>query len=742
MKVETPDSARTIDHADDRSSDYGDLAPSTSLITRSTANALVIKDEDVFFLTDTDGTVPLEKGHGFGLYYHDCRYLNGYELRLAGRKPESLVWSAEQGFMATLGLSNPDMMLEDGRLLHRHSAEIRWSRVLDSNRLALFDSITFNNLKFERIDFKVSLTFQSQFEDIFAIRGLLPQKHGRLHEPSWNKSALRFFYEGTDKLYRSLSVRFSLSPLQVSGTRAYFHLELGPKESKTILLSLAISESEDMAVSSTKPRRLNPAAMQSAMERAHEASDKDRARITTDSLMLNRILDRSMRDLRILKSHNRKVEYFAAGIPWFAALFGRDSIITALQTLAYSPGVAEQTIRLLASYQGQKRDAWRDEEPGKILHELRLGEMARNGEIPHTPYYGSVDSTPLFLVLVGQHARWTGDLTIFNQLRSNIEMALDWISQYGDSDRDGYVEYIGRSEKGLANQGWKDSGDAIVNRDGSLATPPIALVEVQGYVYQAKMLMAELYKRAGESKRADALLAEADKLKRRFNKDYWLKEGFYALALQDGGRTAAVLSSNAGHALWSGIAEQEKAARVAERLMGEDMFSGWGIRTLSERELYYNPLGYHLGTVWPHDNSLVAAGMRRYGFDDMALRVFSGLFEAAMHFHEHRLPELFGGFRREDYSVPAVYPVTCQPQAWAAGSIPYLMKALLGLEPEAFEGRLRVARPILPDFVRQVDIVGLRVGQSRIDLRFERSAASVAVKVLSREGHLDVDVET
>lgn len=742
MKVETTDSKTILLQSDERSSDYGDLIPGASTITRSTAHALVIKDEDIFFLSDPDGTVPIEKGHGFGLYYHDCRYLNGYELRLAGRKPESLVWTAEHGFTATLGLSNPDMILEDGRLLHRHSTEIKWSRAVDSSRLALFDSIAFNNLKSERIDFKVSMTFQAEFEDIFAIRGLLPQKQGKLHPPLWSKDALRFLYEGTDGLYRSLSVRFSMLPLQVNGTRAYFHLDLQPKEKKTILLSLAILESPNKSVSSTRPRRFKLSDVEAVLERAEESSVANNARIITDSLMLNKVLNRSMLDLRILKSHNRKVEYFAAGIPWFAALFGRDSIITALQTLAYNPKIAEQTIRLLASYQGQKLDEWREEEPGKILHELRLGEMARNGEIPHTPYYGSIDSTPLFLVLIGEHARWTGDLALFSQLRNNIEMALDWISAYGDFNRDGYVEYVGRSEKGLSNQGWKDSGDAVVNSDGSMATPPIAMVEVQGYVYQAKMLMADLYRRAGEPDRAEQLITEAAELKRRFNKDYWLDEGFYALALQEGGRLADVLSSNAGHALWSGIAEPEKARLTAEHLMREDMFNGWGIRTLSGHALNFNPLGYHLGTVWPHDNSLIAAGMRRYGLDDLVLRVFGGIFEAAMHFDQNRLPELFGGFQKKDYGVPVVYPVTCQPQAWAAGSMPYLMTALLGLEPEAFEQRLRVVRPILPDFLRQIDVERLRVGQSQIDLRFERSCEDVKVEVLKLEGRLDLTIET
>ena len=402
---------------------------------------------------------------------------------------------------------------------------------------------------------------------------------------------------------------------------------------------------------------------------------------------------------------------------------------------------AAGTLRLLARYQAAQFDDWRDAEPGKILHELRVGELARRGEIPHTPYYGTVDATPLLLILIGRHAAWTGDLALFDALRGNIELALDWISSYGDIDGDGYIEYHGRTEKGLSNQGWKDSADAIVNSDGSLAAPPIALVEVQAYVYQAKMAIAELYHRAGEEDRARELRRQAEELKARFNIDFWVEEGYYALALQKDNRPVEVLSSNAGHALWTGIADKEKARQTAEMLMGEDMFNGWGIRTLSSRERQYNPLGYHLGTVWPHDNSIIVAGLRRYGFDDAALRIFVGMIEATVHFETHRLPELFAGFPRNDYGVPVSYPVACQPQAWAAGTMPYMVKSLLGLTPEAFENRLRISRPVLPDFINRIDLGGLRVGRTRIDLRFERISDAIAVKVLNQDGPLDVVVE-
>jgi glycogen debranching enzyme len=478
----------------------------------------------------------------------------------------------------------------------------------------------------------------------------------------------------------------------------------------------------------------------------HRSSDQwlqRQTEVDSDSLVLNRLMERSFRDLRVLTNSLNNREYFDAGVPWFVTLFGRDSLITALQMLAYNPAIAENTLRLLASYQGDRVDDWRDEQPGKIIHELRIGELARLGEVPHSRYYGTVDATPLFLILIGRHAQWTGGIELFNELRGNVERALEWISKYGETGDDGFVRYRSGSEHGLVNQGWKDSGDAIVNEDGELAKPPIAVVEVQGYVYLAKTLIAQLYRRVGDPETAARLEREAEALRLRFNESFWLKDkGVYALALQDGGRPDAVVASNAGQVLWSGIADPEKARRTAERLMAPDMFSGWGIRTLSEKERRYNPVGYHVGTVWPHDNSMIAAGFRRYRLDHEARRVMVGIMEAATYFDNYRLPELFAGFSRDDYEVPVHYPVACHPQAWAAGSIPYMVETALGLVPEAFERRLRIVRPILPDFVRRVELHGLRVGDALADLRFECIGETrTAVEVLKIEGDLEVLVQ-
>ena len=712
-------------------------------VVRSIANAVVVKDGNLFLLTEPDGRVPLEEEHGFGLYYHDCRFLNGYELNLAGASPHALVSTAERGMMAMFQLTNPDIRMAEGGLIRKEEVGVKWERTLNADGPALHDHITFQNFGLRRIAFPIALTFRSAFEDVYAVRELLPEQFGTLRPPAWTDGALSFVYEGKDGLYRGLAVHFAPAPQSTDGTTAHFHLTLESRGSQQISVSLVLAESPREAEVRPKAHyRPNPGEIETSQHRPLGQWRDRRTEVRSDSLLLNRILERSFGDLHVLRSTIEGQEFFAAGVPWFSTLFGRDSLITALQTLAYAPGIAEETLRLLAGYQSQHLDEWRDAQPGKILHELRVGEMARIGEIPHTPYYGSIDATPLFLVLVARHAAWTGQLTLFHELRGPIEAALEWMAKHGDLNGDGYIEYESTSGKGLINQGWKDSGDAIVNADGSLATPPIALVEVQGYVYWAKTALADLYQRAGETERAGRLRREAEDLRLRFNRDFWLEEqGYYALALQSDRRPAAVLSSNPGHALWAGIADPDKARRTMERLMAEDMFNGWGVRTLSERERRYNPLGYHLGTVWPHDNALIAAGFRRYGFDEAARRVFSAIAEAAMHFEHYRLPEVFAGFRRQEYGVPVRYPVACHPQAWASGAVPYLVEALLGLVPEAFERRLRVVRPILPDFIDRLEVRRLRVGEARASLKFERISDGVAVKVLDVAGDLDVIIE-
>ncbi len=725
-------------------SGHPEAKKSRSALVRSIADALVIKSQDVFFLCERDGRVPLKGKHGLGLYYHDCRYLNGYELKLGGTDLSSLVATAGAGSKADLELTNPDLRLDDGRLMPKEDLAVLWERVTDPKRLALHDLLTFTNYGVETFTFPVALTFASAFEDIFVVRGMEAKSRGQLQTPRWDDGRLVFAYDGSDGVWRGLTVVFDPPPTRTDGTTAHFRFEVPSHQETQLSVSLIMTESR----SREEPLpALTSGDFQRASEVLHGGTQEWLNRQTkceTSDPVLDRVQQRSLLDLHTLRSRLDGHEYFAAGVPWYVTLFGRDSIISAMESLAFQPDIATQTLRLLARYQGTKVDNWRDEEPGKIMHELRVGELAHDNDIPQTPYYGSVDATPLFLILLGYEAAWSGSLRLFNELRDNVERALRWITDYGDADGDGYVEYASKSGKGLSNQGWKDSGDAISNTDGSLAKPPIALCEVQGYVYLAKTLLADLFRRAGEPDRADALVEEAKELRERFNRDFWLEDrSIYAVCLQGHNhRPAETVTSNAGQVLWSGIADDGKAGRVAQRLMEQDMFNGWGIRTLSEKEKRYNPIGYHLGTVWPHDNALIATGFRRYGLDEPARQVWAGLVAAALQFPTYRLPEVFSGFRRRAFGQPVHYPVACHPQAWAAGSVPYLLTSLLGLKPEGFAKRLRVVRPVLPQRLEHVTLRCLRVGAAKVDLRFATgSEGKVGVEVLHKDGELEIAVD-
>jgi glycogen debranching enzyme len=701
-----------------------------------------MKDENLFFVAQPDGNVPMASHHGMGLYYHDCRYLNGYVLSIAGKAPASLSASAVQGAMGIFTLTNPAIELADGSRLDKEQLGITWRRFLDNERPAVLEGMSFQNFTQRPVRFPISLAFRSDFEDLFNVRGLIQERYGRAHEPFWQDGVLRFVYEGKDGIRRALSIHTDPPGHEVRGTSATYQIDLSPGGRHEIRLSLTILESKapHTRASATHPPNLEE--VQSDLEKQMQSWIAEVTQVSADDSALDQLMDRSFRGLRVLRAHLGHKTYFAAGVPWFVTLFGRDSLITALQMLAYHPGVAEETLRLLAQYQGRRADDWNDEEPGKILHELRIGELANLAVIPHTPFYGTVDATPLFLILVAQHAAWTGSLRLFQDLYAHIDLALQWLDLNSERHAGGYLAYESRAETMLVNKGWKDSGNAIINADGSLAEPPIALVEVQGYVYAARRGMADLFQRVGERAKADELQRKAQGLRTRFNRDFWLEDqGCYALALQKHGRPAAVVSSNPGQALWTGIADGEKAQRTIGRLMSDDMFSGWGVRTLSTRARAYNPIGYHLGTVWPHDNSILAAGFKRYGRDHEALRIFRGLFDAAFHFPSHQLPEAFCGFGRQDHEIPVAYPVACHPQAWASGALPFMLTTLLGLEPDGFGRRLRITRPLLPPGLDHLDVKRLRIGEASVDLEFRRGKFGVDVDVLRVSGALDVEVE-
>jgi glycogen debranching enzyme len=716
--------------------------------TSSIADAIVIKDGELFFLCDRNGDVPFVESNGLGLYYHDCRYLDGYELRLDGVAADCLASVAGAGSSATFELTNRDAQTAGDHLLEKERIGIKWERTLDAGQCALHDSIAFSNFGVEAISLPVTIKLHSAFESLFAVRGAQPKQRGRLHPPRWTGCALHLAYDGADDVNRCVDASFDPPPQKVAGTAASFDLAIEPQATCTLRLSLHIRESS--AGEKHEPTRSAPAPGEH-VERARQAQRnsgdrwvQDATRFWSDDPRLNRVVDRSLRDLHLLGTPLGGRRYFAAGVPWYVTLFGRDAIISALEALAFIPGRAEDTVRLLASFQGSRDDAWRDEEPGKIMHELRVGEMARLGEIPQTPYYGSVDATPLFLVLLATHAQWTGRVDLFEELEPNVKAALSWIDSSTDAGGTGYLSYATKSGKGLSNQGWKDSGDSIMNHDGSLATPPIALVEVQGYVFMAKQGIAQLYRRAGDGGTADRLVKEAEQLRERFERDFWIDAmGTYAVALQKGNQPAEVVTSNPGHALWTGIASPERARKVADRLMQPDMHSGWGIRTLSSRERRFNPIGYHDGTVWPHDNAIAVAGFRRYGYNAGISTVVRDIVDAAAHFEHDRLPEVFGGFERQEFPVPVRYPVACHPQAWAAGAVPFMIESALGLRPDSFNRRLHITQPVLPDSVNELKLERLRVGAASVDITFKRSRQGVAgVENVRTDGELDVVIET
>ncbi len=716
------------------------LTKRTPSIGRSIAEAIVLKDESLFLVTRQDGLLPFRGEHGFGVYHHDCRFLNGYAIGLSGVDLELLGSYARSGHEAIFELTNPEFVTPNGQKVEKHDLAIRIQRAIDGRSLTLQDEMTIQNYSLEHtVELSLTLAFRAEFEDVYIVRGMKPSDPGDKASMVWQDNALVFSYHGKDDVIRTTTISFSHRFESKDESSAQLLLQLPPGARETVKIEIALSEQRKDA---------EPAVAKADIEVAHRrilqnnATFRDeRTHLRTDDQVLDTILEQSFADLLMLRTPMDGETYFAAGVPWFTTLFGRDSLISALFVLPYHAQIAERTLRLLAKHQGREVDAWRDEEPGKILHEFRVGELANLNLIPDTPYYGTVDATALFLILLARHAAWTGRLDLFRELHTNVDAALDWIAKYGERDLiKGYVSYHSEAGDLLINQGWKDSGDAIVDEEGHVVRPPIALVEVQGYTYLARLGIADLYERNGEQATADRLRREAHELQERFNRDFWLPErGFYALALANGGKPVGVLSSNPGHALFSGIVDEDKAAQTVRQFLTNEMFSGWGIRTLAANEKGYNPISYHRGTVWPHDNALIVAGLQKYGFHEEAVRIVAGMIEAATHFPLHRLPEVFGGFPREGYGTPIRYPVACHPQAWASGAIPFMISSLLGLEPDGFNGRLRIKNPTLPPHVTQLEMTGIRVGNGRADIAFHRKDDHcVQVSVVRTEGEIEI----
>ena len=694
-------------------------------------DALVIRERDLFLLTDIGGQVPRGNPNGYGLYYQDTRYLSGYEFSFSLAKPIVLLSTADLGFSSEHVLTNPTLIDLDGRRVPSGTIEVRRVRVLED---VMEENVRVTNYNSRPVSLEVVLRFAADFADIFEVRGHEPEFRGEIDTPIWRHAALTMGYKGRDGRRRETLVMFDPRPLSVQTDAEVgfvtYRLDLQPQESASIRLVITVDGRLEAAQGVER---------YDVVKQEYDAWLAGTTEIRTDNEFFNIVLQRSLSDLRMLwNPHEAGAGYPAAGTPWYDTLFGRDSAIVGMQTLALKPEIARDCLVSLSRWQGKKFDSWRDEEPGKILHELRQGELTQTGELPFSPYFGSVDSTPLFLWLAGEYFAWTGDLGLISQLETNLRAGLHWLTKYGGL-ADGYLGYERRSARGLVNQGWKDSHDALSHEDGSLCEPPISLVEVQAYACAAYRSLSRVFVALGDSRLAAKLEQDAAILARRFNRDFWLPSGFYALALDGSGRRAASITSNAGQVLWGGAASRTHAAKVVRRLMEPDMFSGWGIRTLRAASRRYNPLGYHVGTVWPHDNSLIAMGFKRYGFEQDLNRLATALFDAARAFQYYRLPELFGGDERSTHQAPVPYPIACRPQAWAAGSIPLITQAILGLCPDASARTISIVRPQLPDWLESVNVNALRVGDAEVDLRYRRRGGHTRVNVIDIRGDLRVE---
>lgn len=692
-------------------------------------NNLTLIEGKTFLSTTLAGDIMPPGAPDVGFFFDDTRFLSRVELRVGGYRTVVLSSNTEQTFVSQIELTNSQTTLRDNYEIPENTVHIHREQLLAADQF--YDHLCFENFNLHEVALDIEMAYEADFMDVFQVRGVARKHLGQYYKPLVQGDSMLFHYRGLDGINRDTCIRFSPAPERLEGTTAHWRIKLPPF--KRYQLQITVVPQVE-----AKPCRAGrPDFAQHLRQRreAYAAWESRSAHFNSSNGIFDQMIGTCKGDFHALQIPEGKEHVIAAGIPWFATMFGRDSIIAAYQSLLLSPQLASETLRVLARFQGAERDDWRDEEPGKILHEFREGEMTRAREMPFSPYYGSVDATPLWLILLSETFNWTADETLVCDMLPHAYRALDWIEQYGDLDGDGFVEYQRRSPRGLNNQGWKDSWDAILHRDGAVAKPPIALSEVQGYVYEAKYRMASLLRLFGDPKTADKLKKEAAELAKRFERAFWMPgRGFYALALDGSKHKVEVISSNPGHLLFTRMLAQERARAVCERFMRPDMFSGWGLRTLSKEEGVFNPLSYHRGSVWPHDNSIVAHGMAMYEFREPANHVFESLFSAALHFREYRLPELFCGIERREFDEPVQYPVSCSPQAWASGAFFLLLTSVLGVRPSAPRKELNIVSPTLPRFLDQLNIRNLQVGGSRVDLDFTRRGDRTFCNVVDIRG--------
>ena len=726
LKTDSP--AHSVD---DASAPQYAISASANLQERRTRT---LKHGDTFAVFDQRGDIGGELGNSEGLYHRDTRILSQFQLLLEDARPLLLSsMTQDDNAVFSADLSNPDLLV-DGQIalrreqLHLHRTKFVWSG-------ACYERLLVRNFSDAALHVRLTFRFASDFADLFEVRGEHRTAHGESSAELTSDHGVLLRYEGLDRIERATGLTFAPAPKTLTTGRAAYELALKPRETRRIFVRYGIAD-DALEWSGRNFYRQMRAARHALRESSSRAASVD-----SSNSVFNEIVRRSVSDLYMLITDTPQGHYPYAGTPWFSPPFGRDGIITALMTLWVDPSIAKGVLGFLASTQATAVESVRDAEPGKILHEMRHGEMANLREVPFGRYYGSVDSTPLFVLLLGEYFVRTGDIDTVRALWPNAQAALRWIDIYGDRDGDGFVEYYRQTKEGLANQGWKDSHDAIFHSDGRTAEGPIALCEVQAYVYGAKRHGALMAAALGHHDLASSLQAQAVALRQQFEQKFWLEDlSTYALALDGAKQPCRVVSSNAGQVLLTGIASPEHAQRVTDTLLTPAMFSGWGIRTVAMSAARYNPMSYHNGSVWPHDNGLIAMGMARYGHKHAAAQVFGALFDAASYMDLRRLPELFCGFLRRQHNAPTQYPVACSPQAWASATTLCVLQATLGLE--LFDGSREVAfyRPVLPEFLDHVHLRNLRLTGGSVDVLLHRHGNDVAVTVTRREGDVVVVV--
>ncbi|MGI9951860.1 glycogen debranching N-terminal domain-containing protein [Moorellaceae bacterium AZ2] len=699
----------------------------------------VLKEGNIFLVSLPTGEIAGGSLGSLGLFHSDTRYLDRFELFLQERKPIFLSSAIRDSHFAQIELTNPEFTLPSGQVVPLQTIHLRLLRLIKD---AFFQRLRLINFNSFPLSLSLDILLGADFRDIFEVRGTRRLRRGDMLPPVVTRWGVKLAYRGLDGQVRTTAVSLDPPPATIRAEpgRALIRYNLTLPPHKKVYLHFRFDLDREIVEDPSLISTGFSAATIMLAGRYHQW-ERECTQFQTDNTFLNNMLQTALTDLAALQTdYPGEGRIVDAGIPWYAAPFGRDSLITAWQTLIVNPDIAKNTLRFLARYQGRREDKWREETPGKILHELRRGEMTRCREVPHSPYYGSIDSTLWFVILLGALYRWTLDKDLLREMAEPLRRCIRWCLWYGDLDNDGYLEYLRTSPAGLTNQGWKDSWDGVIDPEGRIPAGPIALVEVQAYYYFALQEAAHLLQVLGEGMVAGSLLRRAHRLRERFIRDFWREdEGYLIFALDGQKRPITTLVSNGGHCLFTGILSAEQAQRVVRRLLAEDFYSGWGIRTMSKKEKPYNPMSYHNGSVWPHDNAIIGAGMRRYQCLAELYKLASGLFEASAFFSYNRWPELFCGFTRRGLTGPVRYPIACDPQAWAVGSIFSFLQSLLGLDCR--DNTIYINRPLLLPGAKRLEMRNLAVAQSRIDLAFEEREGQVFCHVLRKEGNIKVIIE-